>query len=336
MVQEFFRSLSDAFGRGHRAAPAVELAILCLVALGVALQLASLARRGWRRRSRLRQLAIRHGIGGPDLDFAAGMARLEGVSPVALLTRLDVFERATARALSERPGPLAEPAERIRRLRRALGFDRLPPHTPLLTTRELSPGTAVEVGPAHGQVLEVGEAALWLRLGPTAPTPAPGEELILALAHAREARYELRCRVQAVRAGPDGPEIELSHDEAPRRVQLREYARAAARGAIALHPVPPWPVHADLRVDVVARLEDVSGGGAMVRSRAALPVGLLLHATFALPNVRFERLPAVVLASEPQRDGSCRARLEWGRLAEAERSRLVAAVMRLELLHEPG
>jgi hypothetical protein len=336
VVEEFFRSLSDAFARGRGAAPAVELAILCLVGLGVALQLASLARRAWGRRTRLRELAARHGIAAPDLAFAAGLARLERVPPLALLTRLDLFERATARALADRPGPDAEPAQRIGRLRRALGFDRLPPHTPLLTSRELSPGTALELGTGQGQVLEVSEAALWVRLPRSATPPAPGEEPTLALAHAREARYELRCRVLAVNAAPDGPELQLAHDEAPRRVQLREYARAAARGAVALHPVPPWPVHADLRIDVVARLLDVSGGGALVRSRAALPVGLLLQATFTLGSARFERLPAVVLACQPQADGSSQARLEWGRLAEAERSRLVAAVMRLELLQEQG
>jgi len=48
--------------------------------------------------------------------------------------------------------------------------------------------------------------------------------------------------------------------------------------------------------------------------------------------VRFERVPAVVVGVEHRGDGACAVRLEWGRLGEAERSRLVAAVARLELL----
>lgn len=334
MVDEFFRSLAESFGRGRRSVPALEVALLVLVALAVALQVAGLARRWWRRRTRAHLIAVRHGIDEADLSFASGLARLEGVAPLALLTRLDLFERATARALSHAahaPAP-GEAAGRIHRLRRALGFDRLPVHTPLLTSRELSPGTALELGPDHAQVSGVDELALALRLPARATPPAPGTDLTLGLAHAREARYELRCRLLELREGPHGLELVLAHDESPRRIQHRDYARVAARGVVALHPVPPWPVHGEVPGDAVARLEDVSGGGARLVSRAPLPVGLLAQATFTLGEARFERLPAVVVSSEPRRDGACEVRLEWGRLGEAERSRLVAAVAHLELL----
>jgi hypothetical protein len=329
VVEEFFRSVADAFAQGRKAVLPVELALVVLAAAVVVLQLAGLGRRWWGRRTRLQHLAARHGIDAPDLAFASSLARGEKIAPLALLTRVDVFERVTAQALAAaRP----EAAARIRRLRRALGFDRLPVHTPLLTTRELAPGTAVELGAIHGQIVEVGEAALTVRLRGEAPLPGAGAELTLVLAHAREARYELRCRLLELRFAPEDRELVLAHDESPRRIQLREYSRVAARGALALHPVPPWPVHADVPVDVVARLEDVSGGGALVASRAPLPVGLLAQATFTLGAVRFERLPAVVVGVEHRRDGACAVRLEWRRLAEAERSRLVAAVAHLELL----
>lgn len=330
MIDEFFRSLAHSFGRNRDALPAVELALLVLLALAVLLQLAGLARRWWGRRTRLHLLAARHGIEGADLAFAAMLARREGVAPFALLTRLDLFERATARALAGEPGR-AEAAARAHRLRRALGFDRLPAHMPLLTSRELAPGTAVELGPEHAQVAGVDETALALRLPEGAAPPAAGSELSLGLAHAREARYELRCRVVEVRHGPHGRELVVTHDEAPRRIQHRDHARVPARGAITLHPVPPWPVHGEAPGDAVVRLEDVSAGGARVLSRAPLPVGLLAQATFTLGAARFEKLPAVVIATDPRPDGACAVRLEWGRLAEAERSRLVAAVSHLEL-----
>lgn len=333
MIEEFFRSVAGSFAENRKATAVVEVAILILIALALALQLGAVVRRWWGRRTRLRALAAAHGVDAEDLAYAVSLARLEGVAPLALLTRVELFERATARALSAAPGQYPEAPRRIRRLRRAMGFDRLPVHTPLLSSRELAPGVAVELGPDAGQIAEVGEETLVVRFRAGAPRPVPGEELALGLIHAREARYELRCRVVDVRAEePDGLLLVLSHDEAPRRIQQREYARVATRGAMALHPVPPWPMYAGPLVDVVARLEDVSAGGALVMSRAMLPVGLLAEATFTLGRDRFERLPVVVLTVEPLPGGSSRARLEWGRVSSAVRDRLVAAVAHLELL----
>jgi hypothetical protein len=332
VIEEFFRSVARSFAENRKATAVVEAAILVLVALVLALQLAAAVRRWWRRRTRLHALAAAHGVDPEDLAFAAGLARLESVAPLALLTRVELFERATARALAAAPGHPEAP-HRIHRLRRAMGFDRLPAHTPLLTSRELAPGVAIEVGPDAGQVSEVREEALVIRLRADAPRPVAGQELELGLIHAREARYELRCRVIEAQTGEqDELVLSLAHDEAPRRIQQRDYARVATRGAMALHPVPPWPLHAGPLVDVVARLEDISAGGALVMSRALLPVGLLAEATFTLGRDRFERLPVVVLSAEPLPGGSSRARLEWGRLSVAMRDRLVAAVAHLELL----
>jgi c-di-GMP-binding flagellar brake protein YcgR len=330
MVEEFLQSLAGSFARNRTAVPAVEFAILVLAALAVALQLGLLVRRWWGRRTRLRRLARRMEISGPDLAFAEGLARRDKVAPLALLTRLDLFEHATARALSGGGPGAEEVAEPIRRLRRALGFDRLPAHTPLLTSRELAPGTAVDVGLVHGQTFDVCETSFAVRLL-VAVTLRPGEEATLGLVHAREARYELHCRVLECRVGgAEGPSLLLAHDEEPRRVQQREFARVEVRGAIALRAQARGPLEAGERLDLVARLLDVSGGGALVASREPLPVGLLVHATFTLGGVRFEKLQAVVVSSEELPFGQTRVRLEWRRLAEAARDRLVSVVMRLE------
>lgn len=329
MVEEFLRGLSGAFAKNRAALPAVELALLALLALAVLLQLGALARRWWGRRTRLHRLARQLGISDPDLAFAQGLARRLRVAPLALLTRLDLFERATARALTGGESGAVEAAEPVSRLRRALGFDRLPAHTPLLTSRELAPGTAVEVGPVHGQAFDVDEKCFSIRLR-EAVGLRPGQEATLALVHAREARYELRCRVLESRGDRDGaPVLVLAHDEEPRRVQQREYARVPVRGAIAIQPLAPRPLH-PVRLDVLARLLDVSGGGALIASREPLPVGMLAQATFTLGGVRFEKLQAVVVSSEALPDGQSRVRLEWRKLREAARDRLVAVVMRLE------
>lgn len=329
VIEAFLRALAGAFPRNRAAPGTVGIALLLLLAVVLAGPLASLVRRRVRRRRRLEHLATRHGIGAEDLAFARALAAAEGVAPLRLLTHVDFFERATARALAG-PGQ-AEIVAPIHRLRRALGFDRLPAHTPLLTTRELSAGTGLELGAAQGVVIESTEAVLTIAVrGETGPI-ATGEAVALGLVHAREARYELRCRLLERRSATDGPVLVLAHDEAPRRIQQRDHVRVATRAAIALRPVPPWPSGAEVPVDLMARLEDVSGGGAQVTSGAALPVGLLTRATFTVGGERFEGLPAVVLAATHRPDGTWRAHLEWGRIPEAERSRLVAAVARLEL-----
>jgi c-di-GMP-binding flagellar brake protein YcgR len=327
--EAFFRALADAFSRNRSATGSVETALVVLLAFLAALQLGAWSRRAWRRRTRLHALALAHGIAAEDLSFARRLAAAEGVLPFALLTRVDVFERATARALAA--ADPAEAAEPVQRLRRALGFDRLPAHTPLLTTRELAPGMGLAAGPAQGVVEEVRETAFTVAVRGDPGPAVPGATLALSLVHAREARYELRCKVLERLGGGGDPVLVLAHDEAPRRTQQREFVRVATRAVIALHPVPPWPSRAEIPVDVMARLEDVSGGGARVTSRAPLPVGLLTRARFTVDDERFEALPAVVIAAERRPDGACRAHLEWGRIAEAERSRLVAAVARLEL-----
>ncbi len=185
------------------------------------------------------------------------------------------------------------------------------------------------MGPVHGQAFDVDEKCFSIRLR-EAVGLRPGQEATLALVHAREARYELRCRVLESRGDRDGaPVLVLAHDEEPRRVQQREYARVPVRGAIAIQPLAPRPLH-PVRLDVLARLLDVSGGGALIASREPLPVGMLAQATFTLGGVRFEKLQAVVVSSEALPDGQSRVRLEWRKLREAARDRLVAVVMRLE------
>jgi hypothetical protein len=336
-MESFFRSVGQAFSGNREALPKVELALLLLLALVVALQLLGVARRAWGRRTRFHELAAARGLPPADVRWAAGLARRAGLERLLLLTHLDLFERATAQALQvERAGaghlPGHEPvAARIRRLRHALGFDRLAPHTPLLTTRELSPGTALEVGPLPGTLSEIDEATFVVELRQPPPL-AVGQQASLSLIHSREARYALGCRLLAAHPAPDGAwRLSFSHDEAPVRIQQRDYVRVRAQGIVALHPVSGWEGLPAQGADLTARLVDVSGGGIQVASRARLPAGLLVLASLQVAGERFERLRAVVLSSGPAGDGGHTAHLEFTGRASAERERLVGAVTRLEL-----
>jgi len=338
-VDALLRSVSGAFQRIRGEWPgAVATALILAVLVLLVLALQSLRARRTRR-ARLAALAARHGLEGQDLDLARRLAELSGTTPADVLAHLDVFERSTARALAVRSPPAAgaggggaageaDAADRIRRLRQLLGFDRLPPHAPLLSSRELAPGTAVRVEQVSGQVSSVDELAFSVEVA--APSPAPtGGAVTLSLAHAREARYRLRCPVLAVRpvAGDAaGAAMVLGHDEAPERLQGREYARATQKVDLVMRPLVPWPNHPALR-RVAATTVDVSAGGALVASRSSLPVGALLASSFSVGGERFEGVRTVVVAADPELDGF-RTHLEFGPMTEAERDRLAGALER--------
>ena len=335
-MEEFFQSVARAFAHNRRGLPAVEIAILALLTAVVAFQLTSVARQWRARRSLLRRFAARNGLSAEDLAFVDRLARRTSVAPLSLLTHLDLFESATARALAEQ-GPAAspdreDPAPLIRRIRCSLGFDCLPAHTPFLTTRELAPGTAVDVAGQQGQTFDIDEDSFSLEV----PTPLglpPGQVVQLALVHAREARYALRCQLLAARPGGGGTWcLVFAHDEAPARIQLRDYARVPAKGTVALRPFAPRLVGpgagpAELRGELV----NVSGGGVLVETHARLRVGSLLSASFTVAGRPFADLRAVAVSVEPAANDRFHAHLEFRSLAEPERGHLISAVAQLEL-----
>jgi len=329
-MDEFFRSVAEAFGRNRAEWPGAVATVAALLLLGLLAALAGALRRRRTRAGRLARLAVRHGLDAADLDLARVLAAGEGVAPDELLVRLDAFERATARALSGRSPPARgedDAADRVRRLRQRLGFDRLPAHAPLLSSRELAPGTAVAAAGSPGQVARVDELAFAVE-HTSAPPVTTGATLTLDLVHAREARYRLRCSVLAVRASPGGTTLVLGHDEAPERVQLRAFARVQLPGELTYRPLEPWPTHPPVQLGT-AGLVDLSAGGALVSTGAPLPVGGLLAASFTVGDERFEAVRAVVLASARE-GGAYRGHLEFGPMPEAERGRLAAAVERAE------
>jgi len=330
-METFLKSVGRAFLENREALPRVELALLLLLALVGAAHLLSLVRRRWGRRARYRALAQERGLSADELRWTSALARQSGVAPLHLLTHLDVFEKATAQALrGEPPSGAAGTSARVRRVRQALGFDRLASHTPLLSSRELQPGTAIRVLDRPGTVTEVDEAAFAVEVAEPPAAPV-GEPMTLGLVHAREARYQLACRMVTAHPAPGGGwRLAFQHDEAPQRLQQREYARVRADGIAALRPISGWEGLPQRSADVAARLVDVSGGGLQVVTRVRLPAGLLAQASLQVGGERFEALRAVVIDSVRAGDG-WRAHLEFTGHGGAERERLAAAVTRAEL-----
>jgi hypothetical protein len=329
-MDTFFESVARAFEGNRQALPRVQLAILVLLALVVVLQLAGVVRRLLARRSRFHQLLASRGVSADDRRFARHLAARAAVEPLALVTHLDLFERATAQALAPGAPEAAAAAPRIRRLRHALGYDRLPAHAPLLSTRELTPGTALDVSARPGTVTEVDELGFTVevREPPGLPT---GQPAALALTHAREARYALGCRLAGAHPEAGRWHLRFDHDEQPLRQQQREYARVPVDAPVALRPETSWQALAVPVADAVGRFVDLSGGGAKAMSPVALPVGSLVKLTFRVGRADFGGLRGVVVSCEPATDGLHRLQLEFTGWPEAERERLVAALTQLEL-----
>lgn len=327
----FFHSVAEAFARNREQAARFELVLVIIVVLLAVLQLVALIRRARGLRLDASLLAHQRGLTKDELDLVQALARAAKVDPMELLTHLDVFETTTTKALK---GELkifleGEPlAASLRRIRHALHFDRLPAHAPLLSSRELAPGTALDVGDAHGQVTRVDEFSLTVELrSPLAC--AVGDALTLHLAHAREARYELTCRVLASQPASDldRARLTLAHDDTPRRLQQRDLARVPVQAPISLH-ARSWPGHTLAQRQVFAELRDLSGGGAMVSSPSVLPPGVLVDATFSIAGQDFS-LRAVTLSAQ-RHEGRSDVHLEFVGLTPEERERLIALVTRLQ------
>lgn len=326
-MDEFFRSMNQAFARNREASASFEWVLLGLL-VGIAAFVALGRLRRWRGAAlEVDAVARERGLSDGELALMRALARAAAVSPRELLTHPDVFEHATAKALS---GSVSLPVSSaslplvLRRVRQALHFDRLPAHSPLLTTRELSPGTALDHGEHQAQVVEVDETCLRVRFRPPLELTV-GATLNLTLRHAREATYELRCVVRQAHSTT----AELAHDEAPRRVQLRDYARVEVTAPVTLSALS-WPGHALETRQAKGALRDLSAGGAQLVSPTSLPAGVRLALTFTLSGELFSALEGVVLSSSAEGEAAL-LRVEFTTLTNSARERLAQAVTRLQL-----
>jgi hypothetical protein len=335
-MDEFLHSVKASFSENRENTVYVVPFLLVLVVLQLVLHVRAARGQRRERKTALEAFAARHALSAEELQWALELAARLQVDPLPLLSNLDQFERSTALLLA---GPAPQPdhlATRVRLLRHALGYDRLPAHFPLLSTRELPRGTAVEVAGHGAAISRTDERSFTVDLVQPVKVAAGGE-VAVDLVHARDARYALRCKLLEERPGQRGygGRLVLGHDENPVRVQHREYARVQTGGAVSLRPVPPEhgvPAQQDPQaIPSTAELLDASGGGVQVTSAAAVPVGAQLLLAFSLGEARFLDLPAVVLSGESLPAGGFRSRLEFGDLDEETREKLVVSVQKVAL-----
>jgi len=336
--------------------------------LGVALVLAiSMVTSMWVRRRRLRRalaeriqaVLSRAGLSTDDFRDLTQLARAGELPVLEVMTRLAPFEHATAKWLADE-APAVRPApnsrfERVRRLRRALGFSPLSAHLWMLSTRELATGDSVSTGGVHGRVAEVNEASFAVEW-PVTALLADGEAVTITIDRPDDARYVSHVQVlqsEAVPAvatasgsRPAGRRTFLSHDENPERQQDREFIRlrinapikiqvidapVAAGGARAAAPSPTSPA-----APVSGTVVDVSAGGLSLNlpfaPGRAVVRGSHVRCWFTLDqHATFEGLVAVVVGARAMtgpRPPLQNLRLAFSALSDADRDRLAAAVAR--------
>jgi hypothetical protein len=332
-TQELFQSLRTAFG-ADAGPPWLPILAVMAVLAGVAV----VAGRAWSRRSARRQMladanqaGTDKGLGAADVTFAIDLGDRAGIAPVDVMMQLSAFERASARELAlqaTNPHPRREAsATRIAKLRRALGFDVLPPDHWMSTTRELKPGDALHAGAIVLDVITVTESEITLEFNAAhVKTLGPGPwELELIRPH--DARYTVRCRVINAFAAeePGRHRVILGHDEDPRRVQQREYVRVRVSRpmsyvALDAADVPPRPV--------AGQIVDISAGGMAFQAARPQPLGALHRCSFDIGDgMAFKDLATRVIDSVPMRGGQGHhVRVAFTALSRADRDRLSAAV----------
>ena len=278
--------------------------------------------------------AIDRGLGSSDLRFLRSMAREWNVEPSDLMTRPETFERTTAAALHAKSldGDRAF-FDRIRAIRVALGFDRIPPLAQMYSTRELSIGTRAMHSEIEGHVTHVTEYAFTVQL--TAPLRASTGELVnISVQQASAPKYDCLCKLLSINpVGENGSHVaEFSHDERPQNRQQREYARVSPDWAkIVLRSPDMASTSLSDENEVTARLVDVSGGGARVATRSEIAVEQQFLASFTVELQPFRDIAATVLSVSQSEGGLYTANLAFREMDPRERDRLVSAVIQLDL-----
>ena len=361
-VDEFLGSVREVFAR-NRSLDWMRIGLVVAAAVTLAVVLGFMLSRRRARRTearRIQDLASGARLSRIDLDFLGRMAAEAGLPLFEVLGSLAAFERATAGAVAAKAPPLSPTdqalSERIRLLRKSLGFWPLPAHRWLLSTRELVPGDAITVLGATGQVVDVSEASISVELG-HASNLALESTASASIVRPDDSMY--LCHLPVLGFAPSSPggkggpaRVDFGHDEHPQRQQHREHVRVRVKADVTMIVSTPAPsggsdrtgseAPADGRglaaaaapVKIAGQLIDLSAGGLSMELGSAkapsLHRGTEVQCSFVLGSDEvFEDLPAIVAAAEPgPRSGVQHLRLAFGALSQGQRDRLASIVDR--------
>jgi choline dehydrogenase-like flavoprotein len=350
-VDTFLRSVRTAFQPGEGIPTWIWPCIALAVPLAIALRRWSVLHARRRQdETAFARLLTAQGLSTADGAVLLQLASRSSQPPLDVATRLDAFERATARALAGQPLPATAPPTpdgreatvsaddndvfaRVHRLRRALGFHVVPDHVPLSTTREFVPGMRVKLDDVPAIVVEVNEAWFAVEATDAALKPrAPGTTAFVTFTRGHDARYVAHCALvsqETIGAVGSFRKRFLLHDEKPQRHQLRAAVRVNAQGAVTLLPreAAPTKVNRPTPAAVEGTLIDISVGGFAAEAPVALAAGTALHASITWAGESYRELPAAVLKCDA-RGVRFHLRLEFRGLSTDDDARLSAAIAR--------
>ena len=281
----------------------------------------------------------------PERDLLCALARDEVPwTPVEMLERIEVFERAVHRHLERtptfRPGHVGQAAEIVRALRAKLGFER-PPGTFYYSTREIEPGLRLSIavpdasatGSLQGRA--TGEREDYLAVAELHPADKglTGRKVQVTFFRGMRA---FAFSSQVVDVTPENARCLLRHSLEVSSTGLREF-----------HRVPvgkPVAIRASWEDDGVRReglLQDLSAGGAALLCPCYYETGeeIVVHlapgawlgaAAEGEGPLTDRTLSARILATRLTGDGRCVYHVEFHDTAEEDVQYLTALVRRIE------
>ena len=353
-LDQFLHSVQDSF-EANRSTNWAKVGLVVVPTAALVFGLAV-----WRKRHRAhRELATRiqsilsaAALSDSDFDDLTRIAAAGQLPVIEVMTVLASFEHATANLLAGE-APTLHPAdrswfERVRRLRKLLGFSPLSPHLWLLSTRELVVGDSVSIGGTGGHVIQVNEASFAVDW-PLSAVLVEGALCTVMVDRPDDARYRSQVRLLRLESlaeittesggAPAGRRAFFAHDEQPERHQDRQFTRLRTHAAVRVQVrdadegTTANPTSAAPRTGTMV---DISAGGIALNLPLSVggPIacGAEVMCWFTLDSdAAFEALTAVVMAVGPAVGaplGEQHLRLSFVSLTEAEQDRLAAAVAR--------
>ena len=246
----------------------------------------------------LKKIILQSNITNADSIFAA---------PGIYEKCLDAFIQLQRKKSSD----TADLYEVLLRLRKKLGYTRLPQEVRLTSSRQFTPGWRVtflpdkDAEPVQGSINDVNERFWSIEpIQGTLPHLAKGQTITLWFIRHGDAEYGMEGRV--LEQGPEG--YKLDHNLELDRKQLRNWVRVDVNipcRARLMRPVTGQLHNPDIKAGTSyqGRLMDISGGGVCIRIDEKLPAGSLVSLSFDLPDTPVKHMHSEVLSSSPGASG---------------------------------
>ncbi|MBF0430280.1 MAG: PilZ domain-containing protein [Fibrobacteria bacterium] len=261
------------------------------------------------------ELAGKSELGVEDMKLLKGLIHAGNIKQAdTIFEAPGIYEKALSAFIEEFSQNYPEeslPYQELYHLRQKLDFVMVPIETPLVSTRQLTPGLPITIksgkksGFIKARVKEVTEQAWTIQAEGTPLSMGDNQEIMVWFIRAGDGEYHLQSRLIS---NQDNMMV-LSHTLNLQRKQLRNWVRVDVNIPCR---VSIWELNtADeiiqkelpqgLKLD--GRIIDISGGGMALRLSKNIPSNSMVKLFFDLPGTPVKNAQAVVLSSNPVKKG---------------------------------